>query len=169
MLGLAQPGLHQKMTVTSGRFILKGWRLWWERNCYHRITRWFTIQTRRRRLRRKIYWKPRIHKWCKFSYNFFRGDSILTHFTNFASLYVKLQLHHIIVKSKAANNWNGYRRFTLDQPWAKYGLFAAAALWPVFCDLFAALSVTNFAIRVCNTHRHIITLDWRLCAKLCLS
>ena len=31
---------------------------------------------------------------------FFRGDSILTHFTNFASLYVKLQLHHIIVKWK---------------------------------------------------------------------
>ena len=32
----------------------------------------------------------------------------------------------------------------INQPWAKCGLFAAAALWPVFCGLTVALSLRNF-------------------------
>ena len=40
--------------------------------------------------------------------------------------------------------FNCFRIISLDRPWAKCGLFAAAALWPVFCGLTVALSLRNF-------------------------
>ena len=34
-------------------------------------------------------------------------------------------------------------QYILDQPWAKCGLIAAAALWPVFCGVIVAFRLKN--------------------------
>ena len=46
--------------------------------------------------------------------------------------------------------YNHFYHDDLHQPWAKCGLFAAAALKPIFCGLIAAFCLENFAIMVRN-------------------
>ena len=49
-------------------------------------------------------------------------------------------------------NWTVYNSVSfvnyLDQPWAKCGLFAAAALRPIFCGLIAAFCLKKFVKRL---------------------
>ena len=40
--------------------------------------------------------------------------------------------------------------YHIYRPWAKCGLFASAALRPIFCGLIVAFCLQNFAIMVCN-------------------
>ena len=48
-----------------------------------------------------------------------------------------------------AEQWH-HSLIALNRPWAKCGLFAAAAWRPIFCGLIVAFRLKNFAIMVCN-------------------
>ena len=56
--------------------------------------------------------------------------------------------HESRIRLHVAND--GPAEETVDQPWAKCGLFAAVAMRLTFCGLIAAFCLKTFAIMVCN-------------------